>query len=470
MKQRRPAFRWSLIIIALVLSILPLSTWAQRNEIASPLPAPTGPYEAGTALFHWVDETRYELIPALVSEVPLQPGTALASIPTVPIKAEPTNRSATLATLESNQPITVIEIDRRWAQIEYGDIVGWVLASRLINVNADSRRELVVQVWYPADVEAGATPAPYLPDTDFMVNEFNTVLNVVYDLTLAPDLAPSLEFQSHSFSDVPISSDQSSYPVLIFSHGLGGFPALYSAQLEEMASHGYIVFAIYHTYVTPITMFPDGRIVTFSLPESLDTYPATYVHRVASEDQIFVANQLQALNNDDGSMFAGKLNLEMLGVFGHSMGGTAAVLSCYQDSRFRACVNEDGFSDVLYQTYEGILQPFMYMQKENNRDAPWISLYQSVRGPGYNLFLDGFGHLSFGDFTWGPVSSSLPGRETSVRLVWVGDVEGLRAIQIVRVYLLAFFDTYLKGEENVLLDGPSAEYPEVNFESRNTGC
>ncbi|MCI0712333.1 MAG: hypothetical protein L0154_19420, partial [Chloroflexi bacterium] len=440
-----------------------LSTLAQSNETVNPLPAPTGTYQVGTSLFHWVDETRFEIIPALVARNSLQPGTAVAKNPPTPIKAEAKVRADTLAMLDANQPVTVTEIDKSWAHIEYGDIAGWALVSGLIN--ADTKRELMVQVWYPADVEVGAAPAAYLPDSSLMVNEFNTVIKVLYNLLLDSDLAASLEFRSYAFSDAPISSAQNSYPVLIFSHGLGGFPALYSAQLEEMASHGYIVFAIFHTYLTPITIFPDGRMVTFSLPRSLDFYPGIDIHRIASEDQIFVANQLQALNNVTDNVFAGKMDLESLGVFGHSMGGSAAVFSCYNDSRFHACLNEDGFSNLLYEMNRGILQPSVYMQKEINPDS-MTNIYRSVRGPGYNLIIDGFGHLSFADFVWGPISS--PDGEDILHRIWTGNIDGLRATRIVRAYLLAFFDTYLKGENNALLDGPSVDYPEVNFQSRNS--
>ena len=36
-----------------------------------------------------------------------------------------------------------------------------------------------------------------------------------------------------------------------------------------------------------------------------------------------------------------------------------------------------------------------------------------------------------------------------------------RVSQIVRAYLLSFFNKYLRGEDDHLLDGPSPAYPEV---------
>ena len=46
----------------------------------------------------------------------------------------------------------------------------------------------------------------------------------------------------------------------------------------------------------------------------------------------------------------------------------------------------------------------------------------------------------------------------------VGDsMSGVRSVEITRAYVRAFFDLHLRGEPQVLLDGPSAEYPEVAF-------
>jgi hypothetical protein len=44
-------------------------------------------------------------------------------------------------------------------------------------------------------------------------------------------------------------------------------------------------------------------------------------------------------------------------------------------------------------------------------------------------------------------------------------IEGGRMISIQNVYSLAFFDKHLKGLASPLLDGPSAEFPEVIFTS-----
>lgn len=39
-------------------------------------------------------------------------------------------------------------------------------------------------------------------------------------------------------------------------------------------------------------------------------------------------------------------------------------------------------------------------------------------------------------------------------------------LEILNRYVLAFFDTHLKGDASTLLDGPSTTYPEVEFHKR----
>ena len=319
------------------------------------------------------------------------------------------------------------------------------------------KRELMVQFWYPAAVEEGTAPAPYMPNSNLVVPEFNTIFsNLGIELSLSSDKFAG--FQSHTFADAPISDLQPSYPVLIFSHGWTATPVFFSAQLEEMASHGYIVAGINHTYASTMTLFPDGHVVTFS-----DFFSdAATVAEIVVEDQIFMVNQLQALNADDPqSTFTGRLNLEQLGVFGSSLGGAAAALACYQDSRFKAGIDEDGFlSGRVVQ--EGMDQPFMFMNNQHGTQNEERVYQRLLRGPAYSLRFDGFEHVNFSDLPLWPDISPL------IEASLIGDIDGLRSVQLTNAYVLAFFDKYLKGEDEPLLDGSSAEYPEVTIRSRNT--
>jgi hypothetical protein len=45
----------------------------------------------------------------------------------------------------------------------------------------------------------------------------------------------------------------------------------------------------------------------------------------------------------------------------------------------------------------------------------------------------------------------------------VGTIDAQRAVTVLRAYVNAFFDRYLRHRRGPLLDGPSARYPEIRF-------
>jgi predicted dienelactone hydrolase len=260
--------------------------------------------------------------------------------------------------------------------------------------------------------------------------------------------------------------------VLVFSHGLQGYRTQNTIQAEQFASHGYIVAAIDHAYACAVTVYPDGRVALFN-PEVLsDDYAvedyqssANRLLSVWAADISFLLDHLELLDAGHiDSPFEGRLDLDRVGVYGHSTGGGAAVQVCWLDSRCRAGLGMDAWVEpVSDQAVEdGLDQPFMFMNSETwsdseNRDRLG-QIYAGLKEDGYLVTVLGTSHYDFADL---PLLS--PAAEA---LGLKGPIEGRRMLGIVREYGLAFFDHHLRGQENVLLDGPSADYPEVVFEPR----
>ena len=61
-----------------------------------------------------------------------------------------------------------------------------------------------------------------------------------------------------------------------------------------------------------------------------------------ASDTTFAIDQIVQISRQHENRFFGRLNLSQIGVFGHSVGGKAAVGVCQVDSRVRACLNQDG--------------------------------------------------------------------------------------------------------------------------------
>jgi predicted dienelactone hydrolase len=278
-----------------------------------------------------------------------------------------------------------------------------------------------------------------------------------------------------------VAAGESSYPVVIFSAGRGGFRQESTHLFEELASHGTIVAAMDQPYASSGVVFPDGRLVTIDprlLPGPTGGIPADpkffeeVVIPYLARDVSFTLDQLAVLNQaDPNGILTGRLDLQRAGMLGPSLGGLVGAEASYQDPRLRALVAMDVHmpADVVRA---GLAAPAMFI----TREARWMELekwtqdyidelqttvrtvYNRLPGDGYLVLVPGMFHANYSD---APLFSPLLSR-----LGVTGPIEAIRSTRILDAYTLAFFDRHLKGQPAALLDGPSAEYPEVKLETR----
>jgi len=193
----------------------------------------------------------------------------------------------------------------------------------------------------------------------------------------------------------------------------------------------------------------------------------------------FSLDRLAALDHaDPNDLLAGRLDLERVGILGHSFGAIVSAEACRNDPRVRAALLEEAFvpADVVDA---GLGQSIMFltrdadsMRLERRTAGGWPesdisetldtmrALYERHTGDGYWVQVPGMFHL---DMTDAPFLNSVapwPG--------FSGPIGGTRAHQIINAYSVAFFDHALRGEPVSLLDGPSGQFPEVDFESHRT--
>ena len=357
----------------------------------------------------------------------------------------------------------------------------------------DAIREVMVTIFYPAEPAAGAVPAPYV----------DPVLRDAIEAVIGLPGAILDQIHSHAYDQAPAVQDP--FPVLIFSPGGGVNGLFYTALCEEIASHGYVVVNITHPYDAPVTVFPDGWIVSFEdegvnlyadvwgltgeqkqtllatpalqrigalqgmvseeqMTAALDQYYNVAL-TVRSQDVLFVLEQLIDLNDSD-PVLAGHLDFERLGVFGHSLGGAAAANVMAQDSRFKAGIDLDG---SLFGAKDYTLsQPFMLMMTDSQLAAALDSseaalatigdycdemgAFYARLSPGYLFTLSGFTHTALvSDFTLAEsVYPQAFGGLTS-------GIDPVQATQLVNTYVRTFFDQYLNGVMSV----EALDFPEV---------
>lgn len=348
----------------------------------------------------------------------------------------------------------------------------WTDTTRAETYSSDpnAKRELMVQIWYPAQLMADAKMTPFLDNFDAALPAFGDFLGV-----------PSFTLEhlrlvrTHSYGDTPVLNDGAPYPIIIYSHGYTGYRTASFNQMEALASSGYVAIAIDHPYASMFTVFSDGRVVVNDpamLPPAGRNQPGDQEAREKLEatlvaDERFVMDQLQLLDAGKlDSRFAGKLDLQRIGLTGVSLGGGAMVWTCHIDVRCKAGLAQDGWYEPLPEgvVSEPLRQPFMFMQSETkmwkmDNLARLDMLYQGVSAPAFHLKLAGVLHDDFGDYPLlTPLGGLLPER---------GTLNGERTLHVVDAYMLAFFDKYLKNQPSPLLNGPSLDYPEVQFESHS---
>lgn len=322
--------------------------------------------------------------------------------------------------------------------------------------DADDVREVMVQIWYPA-ANAEGEPAEYLPALavagPVIAEQFGLQPFLFNHVNLV-----DLDIQR----DVPAAGG-APFPILFFSHGLGGIRMQNTTMVRNLASHGYVVVAVDHTYANALTVFPDGRIILYDPCRVFadcrsDPVEGNRLVGVWAADITFMLDMLTDWNAEAGHWLNGRLDLNRVGVFGHSTGGGTAVEFCLQDARCDAGVGLDAWvlpaSDDLLAA--GLQQPFMFISTpewlgSNNR-AGGKEIVANANGDVYDLTLANTGHYDFSDLVL--LSPLTP------QLGLSGTINSVTGLTIQNEYVLEFFNRYLRGEDGTLLTQPSP-YPEL---------
>ena len=333
---------------------------------------------------------------------------------------------------------------------------------------AGEPRRIMVQIWYPAEPVRGAKPALWLENMDVMGPAIASYLD------LPSFFLDHVKYaQTNAITDAPVAVEQVQYPLLLFSHGWGGFKAQNTYQVEELASHGYILAAPDHTYGATATVFPDGT-VALNNPEALPSESGLSDNEFLAAAQIlgeqwsgdlsFILDTLKHLQPDDpASQLVNRIDFARIGAFGHSTGGGAAFQFCTSDERCQAVLGMDPYMDpVSFEVQDqGLSKPYLAMfsavwaedRSRNNRIFEQFSSNSS--GEGFQYSIEQTAHYDFTDM---PAFSPL-----APHLGLKGPLDGEQVSKIINAYTLAFFGRYFKGEITTILDQPSPEYPEMIY-------
>ncbi|MGW4420599.1 alpha/beta hydrolase family protein [Streptosporangium sp. NPDC004631] len=324
------------------------------------------------------------------------------------------------------------------------------------------KRELMVGLWYPAR-EVGRYPvAPWMPGA--------AATRYLRDIGVPPGKV--LLGDTHAHEGAPVDRRAGRLPVVLYSPGANASRSFGTGVVEELASRGYLVVTIDHTYDAAVVQFPGDRVAVNPDGEITDFGGAV---KVRVDDTRFVLDRLAALqagrNPDAGHRalprgLSGGLDLKRIGMFGHSLGGAATASAMFADRRIRAGMGLDGAASGPV-VEAGLDRPYMVVDtpgKGGMAANPVLRrFWLHLRGWRLNLTLKGAAHNSFGDDArLIPLVAPLLGLSPKQLEEMVGTIPAARALAFQRAYPRAFFDLHLRGRGH-LLDRSSPRFPEVTY-------
>jgi dienelactone hydrolase len=324
-------------------------------------------------------------------------------------------------------------------------------------------RELMVSLWYPA-VPSDGRRARYMTPAESGLQLTSRGLTGIPQDTLST-------VQTNAVSDASPAGRQHSLPLVVLSPGFTNSRSALTALAEDLASHGYVVAGIDHTYESFATAFPDGRVTTCRAREAPRRDRKEEVAAGRAADVCFVLDELTGAH--PAWPGAGLIDPSRMAMAGHSAGGAAAIAAMLADSRIRAGIDMDGATAAPIPD-EGLARPFLFLGKQSNytpgsggavttlRDwklqrgavITWERDWELLTGWKRWLVVAGAVHASFTDLA---LLADQTGIDTGAGL------PGARSLDITRAYVRAFFDQHLRGRPQALLDQPSPRYPEVTF-------
>lgn len=345
---------------------------------------------------------------------------------------------------------------------------------------AGSSRTLAAYIWYPCVRPKSGTAGPFI------------------DEATATQLGPAIGVPASTLMSLPTSSypgqaaiSNQKFPVLIMSHGDTGFTLQYTRTAEDLASKGYVVIGVSHTFNAQFTPASDGTILPGDPAASVQTvepvltetsqfpdYDTNWQKSVAldkyyADDLSFLTTRLSTMDASD-SILKGILDVNNVGVFGHSFGGSHAFRVLRESSAVKAAASIDG---AIYNddVANGTTKPLLIIQSSREgvsldaAVAHWQSIgftpaqieVQKVRGftdesafknspASYILNFSRAEHNNFTDVgLW--ESYGIPAQLVSR----TQSPEQILAIE--SKYLTAFFDRSLKGKATSLLSQPATD-------------
>ena len=326
-------------------------------------------------------------------------------------------------------------------------ILQWTDENRVewFTATADDKRRLVLQIWYPTEQATG-------PAYTYVDHPEQRLTPLAKQMGLPRFLIEHIQkVNTNGITNAAPAMVSSKAPVILFSHGLGGMKSQNSVQAEELASQGYFVVAVDHPFDAYLTIFDDGSTADYRSAEPRPLSPEEFWAfrgpqlATRTADMKFLLDELTRLN-DSGDALWRMLDLDRIGIMGHSFGGATSIMAAASDPRIKATIALDGWIIPIpeEQIGAGLRTPFLYIGQSRWDDPvnyqKLDQLLTNSSSESRKILLEGTKHFDFSDtpqfsaFTKRlGISGSLPREELRLRL---------------NTEITDFFATHLKADQS----------------------
>ena len=329
------------------------------------------------------------------------------------------------------------------------EIFYWEDSSRdeIFTKDVIDSRKIVVQIWYPASAPSDSL-YPYMDNAEIRLNALSEQIGVPpFIMNHVKNIKGNSYYKAKPIAD-------KNFPLVLFSHGLGGTKTQNSINIEELVSNGYIVVAPDHTYDASITVFDNGEISKFKsglpvheLENKVVTEKIFWDTRLPqintrAGDIKFIIDKLQTMKNHH---LYNSINFNKIGIFGHSFGGATSVVSSWNDTRISACINLDGWFEPIVDPIikNGLKVPFCYIGQESwgNKSKNYERLnefYSNCQSDTYFIRIKNTKHFDYSDLPY----ISKVGKTFKIS----GKASNKKLTLELNKVILGFFNEYLKDD------------------------
>ena len=198
----------------------------------------------------------------------------------------------------------------------------------LSNLTKNSKRELLVDIYYPSLEESSFNQIVRAGDANwgkYIVN----YLNRTWELNLPDFILSHLKLTSFEVQKGLAPALGTKFPVVIYSHGWAGEKIFASDQLIHLASQGYVILAVDHVGLAMFTDLPSGIIFNTGSTEN-----SSSITSVMTEMAKDIEHTMEFFRNPVSDVIASHeivssiSDFENTSIIGHSTGGGAAVIYC----------------------------------------------------------------------------------------------------------------------------------------------